>query len=245
MSIVNIGFNIWNFELACVIAIGNFRLASDSFRGFLPFVSFDDIFRCCGWLLPRTFFVTFAYGWLGVGSGVLRVRGGDWCSCSSSGDFCGNSRIGDGCGWSRIGDFCGFSIIGGNCSRIGDRTSCSRFGDGGRRASGDIEAREVDAEAAAAAGSISIVLRLHWTLLATASHIVSVVCYSPNCYRSEQAGKGVGIRSWMLDDTISPTIKLRWYKRARGGLLCYSPTFPLLRASHGRTLGPYAYSIKQ
>jgi hypothetical protein len=93
------------------------------------------------------------------------VQGGDRRSCSSSGDFCCSSRI---------GDFYRFSIIGGNCSRIGDRTSCSGFGDGGRCSSGDIEAGEVDAETATA-GSISVVVYLHETLLATASRIVSVV----------------------------------------------------------------------
>jgi hypothetical protein len=44
---VNIGFPIRNFGLACIIVVGNFGLAFDSFSGFLPFVSFDDIFRCC------------------------------------------------------------------------------------------------------------------------------------------------------------------------------------------------------
>jgi hypothetical protein len=140
-------------------------LASDSFSGFLPFVSFNDNFRYYGWLLPRTFFVAFVCGWSGVGSGVFQVWGGDWRSCSSSGDFCSSSRIEDGCGWSRIGDFCGFSIIGGNCSRIGDRTSCSGFGDRGRHASRDIEVAEVDAEATVAR-SKSIVVHFHWTLLA-------------------------------------------------------------------------------
>jgi hypothetical protein len=61
---------------------------------------------------------------------------------------------------SRIRDFCGFSIIGGNCSRIEDRISWSGFGDGGRRASRDIEAGEVDTEATAAR-SITIEVRLH------------------------------------------------------------------------------------
>jgi hypothetical protein len=89
------------------------------------------------------------------------VRGVDQCSYSSSGDLCNSSRIGDEHGWSRIGDFCGFSIIGGNYPQIGDRTSYSRFGDRGRRASEDIEAEEVDVEAAVAAGSISIEVHLY------------------------------------------------------------------------------------
>jgi hypothetical protein len=157
---VNIGFPIWIFRLACVIAVGNFGLASDSFSGFLSFVSFDDIIHCYGWLLPHIFFIAFARGWSGVGSGVLQVWGGDRRGCSSSGDFYGSSRIGDGCGCSWIRDFCGFSIIGGNCSRIGDRTSYSGFRDGGRHASRDIEAGEVDTEAVPVR-SISIVVHLH------------------------------------------------------------------------------------
>jgi hypothetical protein len=59
-----------------------------------------------------------------------------------------------------MGDIYVFSIIGGNCSRIGDRTIYFGFRDGGRRASENIEAGEVDAKAAAA-GSISIVVHLH------------------------------------------------------------------------------------
>jgi hypothetical protein len=151
VPIVNIGFPIWNFGLACIIAVGNFELASDSFSGFLPFVSFDDIFHCYEWLLACTFFIAFACDWSGVGSGVLQVQGGDRRGCSSSGDFYDSSRIGDGCG---------FSIIGGNCSWIRDRTSYSEFGDGGRHALGDIEAGKVNAEAVAA-GSITIEVHLH------------------------------------------------------------------------------------
>jgi hypothetical protein len=32
----------------CVIAVGNFGLASDSFSGFLSFVALEDIFCYCG-----------------------------------------------------------------------------------------------------------------------------------------------------------------------------------------------------
>jgi hypothetical protein len=69
--IVNIGFPIWNFGLVCIIAIDNFKLAS---TGFLPFVILDDIFRCCGWLLPRTFFITFASVWSGAGYSESQVE---------------------------------------------------------------------------------------------------------------------------------------------------------------------------
>jgi hypothetical protein len=138
-----------NFGLAYIIAPDNFGLASDSVIGFLPFVSLEDIFRCCGWLLPRTFVIAFACIWSGAGSGVLWVWGGDLYNFSSIGDFCG---------WPQIGD-------GHNCSRIGYRHDRSRIRD--RRASGDIKAGEVfgwlgvvDAEATAD-GSIWIEVRLH------------------------------------------------------------------------------------
>jgi hypothetical protein len=71
---VNISILITNFGLADIIADGNFGLATDSFNGFLPFVHLDDIFRCCGRLLPRTFFVAFGCGWSGAGSRVLRAK---------------------------------------------------------------------------------------------------------------------------------------------------------------------------
>jgi hypothetical protein len=69
------------------------------FNSCLPFVTLDDVF-CCGWVLARTFFIVCgrAVGgcvWLGVGSVVLKVWGGDRCICSRIGD--GHDYMWSGC----------------------------------------------------------------------------------------------------------------------------------------------------
>jgi hypothetical protein len=45
----------------------------------LPFVALDDIFHCCGWVLPHTFFTAFGravggHVWLSVGMGYSESK---------------------------------------------------------------------------------------------------------------------------------------------------------------------------
>jgi hypothetical protein len=82
------GWPLTYFELACIIVV--------CFNGCLSFVILDDF--CWGLLLARTFFIVFGgvvgnYDWLGVGSEVLWVWGGDRHGCVWIGD-------GHGCIWS-------------------------------------------------------------------------------------------------------------------------------------------------
>jgi hypothetical protein len=93
--------------------------------------------------------------------------------------------------------------------KLGIRTSWSGIGDGDRRASGDIEAGEVfgwlgvvDAKAAAY-GSISIEVRLHWTLLVTPSRIVSIVSSGGTLsFRSFEFSCTMSTLTTTLDDVL-------------------------------------------
>jgi hypothetical protein len=73
----------------------------------------------------------------------------------------------------------------------------------------------------------------------TSSHQISCLTSKSNSRLEPTTPRNQSARRPLLCQSNNK-IQVTW--KGRGSLLCYGPTFPLLCASHGRALGPCAYS---